>query len=1403
MQEKFHVPRYFCEYYKKDKVISSDGMIYISEKDAFLSDGDTFTWPHFWDYYSKYKSIVLLGPPRQGKTSEFKYQCGQVKNGFFLPLRNVTDPRNIEEVFGDIGTEECWFNWLDSNETGELFIDSLDEGNLEITKLSLQITRWLKNKLGKNVLNRLRIHLSCREADWHQLDKEKWTNLFSTNYITLSLLNLDRESIYTYCEHLEVDGNTFLEDIPPSAKSFIQRPQTLKMLLDNYKNDKQFITNTKDLYEKSVEYQLQEYNKKHQQNSLADINLHEKHKIAEYYAVTTVLCGREVIAVSEANRHEHILAGCSNTSPEAEKSVFITPLFEPFKDGQYRFNQPDIANYLAAYHLDKLLEDHTVQLETLLHLFFPSTYTNEPVPFLRELIAWLCNFNPKFRQKIFAKNPSIILHEYYDIPFTDEDRLTIWQLVMQHYGELDWFDDRWLKPYCGKLACEAIIPKLKEVFTKQFGSGLRELALVIIKEGKLKGFLDEITGIINDEPANILLQLYATHALAQTYPEQIPILEKLLNLPTEQEPDNRLFWVALDYLWPKYINFDTLINYLGSDVDRTDNNELFVHNLLERFSIEQGVKILDISAQSLKAMKCSRKNGKEHKYKLSGLEHYFGKFLLVQLKAWKDILEKVSNLESWLMIYGYREFIPEMSYYEEVGKEIQQIIDEAYELRREICCHRIQRLYAEKKEEFKPYRIFQLNKINFVQKEDLEFWQNILLAWSSKELPLPEAVWYAFQNSWAQADYSPKILDWIEKEFPQYPNLVKIWEDKKVCTYDPESMKWLVERNKHQAKHRQKLTNWIKFVQENRDKLTKGNEYLLYNLRELHSETDNKLSFESWTRANFGDDVFDAYKTGLYAHWQDSEVPNLEQMYLDNKIPLWANIVRYAVEAMEEQWSDITTDMRHRALQAGFFALNTLPKWYQELALMEQEYVNELFKKFLNLDLEKKYSSTVNHLKQLVNNQYFYNLAYRFINEHSECRLEMLIPLLQYIIESKLSEDKIDTLWQYAETSIKEDENRGLIYFAAVWRFKPFKVWTWLENNFLNNGQRTSKFETWISAIDKLHMFGIGEHWPSWANEKILLAMIQDFFATYPPETDPSVNEYNYGNDEVKQRDQRRHLRDNTLNTVVASGEICVKEKLNEMLQNPQMQSSREYLFHALEQWQHAHADYSYIRLEQDELWQILKKNAHLVKIHEDLFDLVCKIMTDVKHELTSGGANLKAVLWENRNPRTNKEKWKPATEENLQIIIADQIKKHSLLQNQHIVAGRELEVSGGNRPDIFITCILPNKEHAKVYIEIKRQQYYEKFQDWETSKNLLTAIKEQLAEKYLCDPEARYGIYLVGWYGTQYFKGIDKKLKEKCGEIPKTAQELEDCLQRLCDEVTQSQTNIDDMKAIVIDVSL
>ena len=97
-----HLNRYFCEAGKADKVYRDHkGLIYRIDASElpFFEQENTLVIPRQWDHYSTYRSIVLLGPPRQGKTIEFKYQCSRSTNGFFLPLRDLSDPNDSRPDF--------------------------------------------------------------------------------------------------------------------------------------------------------------------------------------------------------------------------------------------------------------------------------------------------------------------------------------------------------------------------------------------------------------------------------------------------------------------------------------------------------------------------------------------------------------------------------------------------------------------------------------------------------------------------------------------------------------------------------------------------------------------------------------------------------------------------------------------------------------------------------------------------------------------------------------------------------------------------------------------------------------------------------------------------------------------------------------------------------------------------------------------------------------------------------------------------------------------------------------------------------------------------------------------------------------------------------------------------------
>jgi len=237
------------------------------------------------------------------------------------------------------------------------------------------------------------------------------------------------------------------------------------------------------------------------------------------------------------------------------------------------------------------------------------------------------------------------------------------------------------------------------------------------------------------------------------------------------------------------------------------------------------------------------------------------------------------------------------------------------------------------------------------------------------------------------------------------------------------------------------------------------------------------------------------------------------------------------------------------------------------------------------------------------------------------------------------------------------------------------------------------------------------------------------------------------------------------------------------------MAKQRNLLLHILERCKKNNPRDVWIPLFPKELWEFIERDNRPVRNHKELFDLALEIVNEIKVDIQSGDSNLRAVFWRDDVPKDDQQE--PRKEETFQIIFFDKIKNHPLTKK--ILGFRDLKITGGNRPDILITCKNPKGEVIKLYIEMKRQCHDE----------LITAIKDQLTDKYLIDPEARSGIYLVGWFGKDYYRKSNRAIEEALGEVPSNSGSLELSLQKLCDQIMAERDDIDGIRAVVVDLEI
>ena len=1415
MIKDIHLPRFFCKYSDRQKIVRVGEFVYVPDdtntffKDRFYKDKDDTVWPRSWDYYKEYHSIVLLGPPRHGKTKEFLFQCSKIENGFYLPLRKLVRPEEPETAF-EQETNLRWRKWLESNLQGELFIDALDEGKLDAPKLIGYLIQWLR-RLGTSVINRLRVHLSCRESDWTRIDESTWSDLFppgeedkgtdQRGYIVLALLDLDEKAIREYCVQQGLDVETFFSQLPSQAKIFLQRPETLRMLVQDYLTSGRYSKDLRELYERVVDIRLQEYNEYRQDLGSTEVPLSIKHKVSEHYAISTQMSGREIIAEFDVDLEKHVPFGLSKEPPNAEREVFSTQLFEKYLNGQYRFADPGIAVYLAARQLNQLLDQGSIRPDRLAALFFPSADSEEMVPPLRDLVGWLCALNPSFRQVIIKRNPNAALYDYVG-SLCDDDRVTIWRWLANRYSGREWFDFRQLSQYIGELACESLIQDLRIVISQKesFGRDLRLLALKLIHKGKLKGLTSELLTVLRDSEEDSIILIVAAEALAVTVPEKLPILKDWLDFPREKDPKNYLLGTALDLLWPDHIDLNTLITHLRPQPStHLGTYWSFFLALPKRLSADDRAQLLDALSTKLEEAVQLIESDKQSIHENWSEVYYpareFDRFLLAQFQDWKDQQDKSPRLEAWLSV------LAEAAAYGLVtGLETQKIaaiIQHEHNLRQQLMLFRIKRLFGQEAAGSAGVKLFFHNNVYGPQKEDLSFWQRILNEWGNGEQGLLEAAWECFELAWSQATYPPEVLDWLEDTSNKFPAIARIWGQRRQCPYDPKSpsIKWRFEEAKRKETLEQSRFQWINFIKENINSLRLGDKNLLITLYRKHSWEGSKVSIEKWIEKEINSDMVDAFLEGLQNYWARIKLPQIDSEYLNNKIPWWTTLVLLAVDSWFSEhgkdWASLPQAMRQKALLAGLWELGQIPDWYPELVDIERPYTEELFTHVFDMEAESEdpFPRLANRLRDQGHHATIRQIIFKYLIDHKNLRIQVALPMLQCIMAERFSDPEADHLWEIALARYEGgDEQGALRYLAALWRFRPDQVWKWLDEQYLGKGEeRRSRFDKWISAIEDISLSGLYHALPVWVDEGTLISMLPDLYFTYPPQTDPSLEEFNTGDHDIQRRFNLDHLRSNTRMRIAESGLDVAGDALKRLLDTTEIQPYRDNLLDALDTWRRSHAARSWIPLTPEQLWRVLTKGFMPVQNDADFFELLYEILIEIRADIEKGEIPIKSLLW-----YKNKNGWKPRDESALQILLAEKIRNHPIVANQRLVSGRELEV-GGNFPDIFITCILPSNKRAKIYIEVKRQQNCE----------LLDAPNNQLAQKYLNDPEARYGFYLVGWYGEGEYKISKKSLNEVFGEIPNTPQSLETYLQRLCDDVVKSYVEIDGIRVIIINASL
>lgn len=401
------------------------------------------------DLFQEYRAIILA-EAGAGKTHEIRHAAEQLqkegKCAFFLRLENISS--EFELAF-EVGSYSQFNAWINSNEDGWLFLDSVDEARLRhpndfelaIKKLSARIaTAYL----------RLHIVITSRVSAWRpksdleickkyfpfkvsaaissvvELESGETSNktrAFSVEEIDVqkisedesfkvwSITNLSREQIDRFVRQKNIaDPIQFMSEIERrDAWAFTTRPQDLEEILEYWDTHKQ-IGSRYELMVHSIQRRLKERDQNREE--VKSIALEKARKGIQLLAAASTFMHQSTIRVPDGSSNQEgidpqlILSGWNT---EECQTLLSRPIFDEAIYGTVRFHHRSVKEFLAAEWLAEKLNEHGSR-QKIEALFFQQQYGIWViVPSMKPLLSWLVLMDERILRRVHQLEPEIIL----------------------------------------------------------------------------------------------------------------------------------------------------------------------------------------------------------------------------------------------------------------------------------------------------------------------------------------------------------------------------------------------------------------------------------------------------------------------------------------------------------------------------------------------------------------------------------------------------------------------------------------------------------------------------------------------------------------------------------------------------------------------------------------------------------------------------------------------------------------------------------------------------------------------------------------------------------------------------------------------------------------------------------
>ncbi|MDL5050708.1 hypothetical protein QQ054_32430 [Oscillatoria amoena NRMC-F 0135] len=545
------------------------GIIHVGhETQGFLSDPEgEFTKlynPELFtlDQLATESCLILCGDPGIGKSTVIQQHKDALKSslgegGHFIPIDFRDVPSDTAFTRWTFDSHD-WQKWKASTDKLLLVVDGVDEGLVKIPGFVSFLAASLRNE----PLDRLKLILACRSAEWPVNEGEQLISLFG---------RFEKPPIYELCPLRQCDAKLAAETMEINPHNFIQSvyqqkvvgmaalPTTLFFLLNEFQGGGGFSSTHRQLYERGCKRLSQEIDARRvetlrQLQKTERVSSPEKiYDAAKRLAALYLVCGKSAIHTgqledADATSDLHISQAADLTlTKHVMGDAIASALFTSRGPNRFGFAHQTFAECLASQFLSSL---PLAQIRSA--LCARDGQEEHVIPQLAETAAWVACARKDFFDHLCLIEPEVLLRS--DVSIVDNSRkIALVTAVLEKVKRAELFDDRNISRFFSSLKHPELAVQLQPYITdKSLHIVVRRMGMSIARDCKEISLVDVFFSIIQDTTEDQSIREHAASSLVSLIPSSR--LDELIPLALGQvgeDPDNRMRGYALQKLIPQ------------------------------------------------------------------------------------------------------------------------------------------------------------------------------------------------------------------------------------------------------------------------------------------------------------------------------------------------------------------------------------------------------------------------------------------------------------------------------------------------------------------------------------------------------------------------------------------------------------------------------------------------------------------------------------------------------------------------------------------------------------------------------------------------------------------------------------------------------------------------------------